>query len=111
MNSTVSDVSIKEDICYETIRGTIQRHISDAVNWDKIERLNVIGLDEISLKKGHKDFVVIVTSRDCDNITILVSCQPYNVAKNITHVLHNQSEMIEYEEIHCDTCQRGTRSS
>ena len=41
----------------------------------------------------------------------LVSCQPYNVAKNITHVLHTQSEMIEYEEIHRDTCQRGARNS
>jgi len=71
VNSTVSDVSIKEDIGYETVVGAIQRHISDAVNWDEIERLNVIGLDEIALKKGHKDFVVIVTARDCDNITIL----------------------------------------
>jgi len=71
VNSTVSDVSIKEDIGYETVMGAIQRHIEDAVNWDKIERLNVIGLDEIALKKGHKDFVVIVTARDCDKITIL----------------------------------------
>nr|QNO45690.1 hypothetical protein BIAKIMPD_00002 [Methanosarcinales archaeon ANME-2c ERB4]QNO47859.1 hypothetical protein DJFEGNLO_00013 [Methanosarcinales archaeon ANME-2c ERB4] len=71
MNSTVSDVSIKEDIGYETVGGAIQRHISDAVNWDEIERLNVLGLDEIALKKGHKDFVVIVTARDCDKITIL----------------------------------------
>nr|QNO42541.1 hypothetical protein MMHALIEK_00016 [Methanosarcinales archaeon ANME-2c ERB4] len=71
VNSTVSDVSIKEDIGYETVVGAIQRHISDAVNWDEIERLNVLGLDEIALKKGHKDFVVIVTARDCDKITIL----------------------------------------
>lgn len=71
VNSTVSDVSVKEDIGYETVMGAIQRHIEDAVNWDGIERLNVIGLDEIALKKGHKDFVVIVTARDCDKITIL----------------------------------------
>jgi len=71
VNSTVSDVSIKEDIGYEAVMGVIQRNISDAVNWDEIERLNVIGLDEIALKKGHKDFVVIVTARDCDNITII----------------------------------------
>lgn len=71
VNGTVSDVSVKEDIGYETVMGAIQRHIEDAVNWDEIERLNVIGLDEIALKKGHKDFVVIVTARDCDKITIL----------------------------------------
>ncbi|RZN36606.1 MAG: hypothetical protein EF813_07135 [Methanosarcinales archaeon] len=62
---------MKEDIGYETVVGAIQRHISDTVNWAEIKRLNVIGLDEITLKKGHKDFVVIVTARDCGNITIL----------------------------------------
>jgi len=33
------------------------------VDWKKIARLDVLGIDEISLKKGHKDFVVIVTGR------------------------------------------------
>ncbi len=36
----------------------------------------------------------------------LVSCQACNVARNITYVFHNQSGMIEYEEIYRDTCQR-----
>nr|QNO44697.1 hypothetical protein MHIOGHHE_00001 [Methanosarcinales archaeon ANME-2c ERB4]QNO44938.1 hypothetical protein ILGIOHEN_00001 [Methanosarcinales archaeon ANME-2c ERB4]QNO46275.1 hypothetical protein KJEMPLHC_00001 [Methanosarcinales archaeon ANME-2c ERB4] len=71
VNSTISDVRIKEDIGYEAVVGVIQRHIENKVNWDKIERLNVIGIDEISLKKGHKDFVTIVTARDGDKITII----------------------------------------
>ena len=71
VNSTVSDVSIKEDIGYEAVMGVIQRNIENKVNWDEIERLNVIGIDEISLKKGHKDFVTIVTVRDRDKITII----------------------------------------
>lgn len=71
VNSTVSDVSIKEDIGYEAVMGIIQRHIEDKVNWGEIKSLNVIGIDEISLKKGHKDFVTIVTARDGDKITIL----------------------------------------
>ena len=71
VNSTVSDVSIKEDIGYEAVMGVIQRNIETKVNWGEIERLNVIGIDEISLKKGHKDFVVIVTTRDRDKITII----------------------------------------
>ena len=33
--------------------------------------LDVIGLDEISLKKGHGDFVTIVTSRVAGKTTIL----------------------------------------
>ena len=37
---------------------------------------------------------------------VLVSCQGYNVARNITYVFHNKSGMIEYEKIYRDTCQR-----
>ena len=63
VHSTVSDVSIKENLGYEAVMGIIQRHIQSEVDWSEIERLNVIGIDEISLKKGHKDFVTIVTAR------------------------------------------------
>jgi len=34
----------------------------------------VIGIDEISLKKGHKDFVTIVTAYTGGNIIILAVC-------------------------------------
>ncbi len=37
---------------------------------------------------------------------VLVSCQGYNVARDITYVFHNKSGMIEYEKIYRDTCQR-----
>ncbi len=63
VNSTVEDVSSKEDVGYEAVMGTIDRYISTEVNWKEIKRLFVIGIDEIALKKGHKDFVTIVTMR------------------------------------------------
>lgn len=63
VNSTIKDVSIKEDIGYEAIEGVIDRYISSEVNWAEIKKFRILGLDEISLKKGHRDFVVIVTAR------------------------------------------------
>jgi transposase len=63
VNSTVEDVSIKEEVGYEAIMGIIDRYISTEVNWKAIPRLYVIGIDEIALKKGQKDFVTIVTMR------------------------------------------------
>ena len=63
VNSTVQDTSVKEDIGYEAIMGIIDRHIERDINWEDIIRLDVIGLDEISLKKGHRDFVAIITGR------------------------------------------------
>ena len=71
VNSTVEDVSIKEDLGYKAVMGIIYRHIDTEVNWDKIESLDTLGLDEISLKKGHRDFVTIVTARTDGKITIL----------------------------------------
>jgi transposase len=63
VNSTVSDVAIKEGLGYEAVQGIIDRNIEKEVDWTTIDRLEIIGIDEISLKKGHKDFVVIVTGR------------------------------------------------
>ena len=71
INSTVEDVSIRESLGYEAVMGIIERHIKPEVNWQDIERIDTIGIDEISLKKGHKDFVVIVTALTDGKITVL----------------------------------------
>jgi len=71
INSTVEDVSIKEDTGYESIMGVIDRYISEEVDWDKIKKLEVIGIDEISLKKGHKDYATIITGYLHEKIRIL----------------------------------------
>lgn len=71
VNSTVEDISIKEDIGYEAVMGIISRYIAQVVDWSLIKRLEVIGIDEISLKKGHKDFVTIVTGRVSGKTIIL----------------------------------------
>jgi len=71
VNSTVEDVSIKEDVGYESIMGVIDRRISQRVDWNLLTRLDVLGLDEISLKKGHKDFVAIATCRVEERTMIL----------------------------------------
>jgi transposase len=61
INSTVADVARKLAISEETINGILDRWIERAVDWDAWERLGVIGLDEIALKRGHRDFVGLVT--------------------------------------------------
>ena len=63
VNSTVQDVCIKEDMGYEAIMGIMDRHRQGEVEWDQFSRIDVLGLDEISLKKGHRNFVTIVTGR------------------------------------------------
>ena len=61
INSTVTDAARKLGVSEETIDGILDRWIERAVDWDAWERLGVLGLDEIALKRGHRDFVVLVT--------------------------------------------------
>jgi transposase len=61
INSTVADAARKLGVSEETIDGLLDRWIERAVDWDAWERLGVIGLDEIALKRGHRDFVALVT--------------------------------------------------
>ena len=75
VNSTVQDTSVKEDIGYEAIMGIIDRHIERDINWEDVARLDVLGLDEISLKKGHRDFVTIITGR-LETETVILGVLP-----------------------------------
>ena len=63
VNSTVEDVSVKEGASYDSVLGVLERRISAKVDWGQYTGLRVLGLDEIALKKGHRNFVVIVTAR------------------------------------------------
>jgi transposase len=63
VNSTVQDVSRKEGLGYEAVMGIIDRQVTSAVDWSTLTRLEIVGVDEIALRKGHRDFVTLVTAR------------------------------------------------
>jgi len=72
INSTVEDVSHKEDVGYDAVDGAIDRCIRDRVNWDEFTELNIIGIDEIALRKGHGNFVAILTTQQADGHVALL---------------------------------------
>ncbi|QQO53964.1 MAG: hypothetical protein N838_11970 [Thiohalocapsa sp. PB-PSB1] len=55
-------MSIREGIGYDVIEGILDRNIRTAADWEKIEKIDIIGIDEISNRKGHKDFLAIITA-------------------------------------------------
>jgi transposase len=63
VNSTIEDVCQKEDTSYDVVLGTIERWIVTGTDWAALPLFTVLGIDEIALKKGHRDYVVIVTAR------------------------------------------------
>lgn len=62
INSTITDVSMKRGVGEAALEGIINRHIHQKVDWQAIKTIPLLGIDEIALKKGHKDFVVIVSA-------------------------------------------------
>jgi transposase len=76
VNSTLQDVALKEGLGYEAVVGIIDRHIAIQVDWLALAQLEVLGLDEVALKKGHSDYVVIVTARLSDGQLKLLAVLP-----------------------------------
>lgn len=71
VNSTIEDVCSKEVLTYKVVLGIVDRNMDGKINWDNVEAITELGLDEIALRKGRKDFVVIISARVNDKITLL----------------------------------------
>jgi transposase len=64
INSTLSDVTEKEDVSYAALLGVLDRAIATTVDWTTLPPCPTLGIDEIALLKGHRDFVAVITARD-----------------------------------------------
>ena len=63
IGSTMSDVCRQEGISDGCLSRVLERYVQPKVDWDSFIELGQLGIDEIALKKGHKDFVTLITSR------------------------------------------------
>lgn len=50
-NSTMSDVSWKENISEGKIKRILETYYPDKIEWEKVKEIGQIGIDEIALKK------------------------------------------------------------
>jgi len=63
VNSTPTDVAAKEDVTYDAMLGILDRWIASSIDWEALEPFATIGIDEIALLKGHRDFVAIISAQ------------------------------------------------
>ena len=71
VNSTIIDVSVKEDVGYKAVEAIVDRYVSEKIDWSDLKTIGLLGIDEISSKKGYQDYLTIVTSRVDDEVRIL----------------------------------------
>lgn len=71
VNSTVSDVSRQEGLSEGVVSRLLDAYISTEIDWKTVDVIGQLGIDEIAIKKGHQDFVTIITSRLQGEIRLL----------------------------------------
>ena len=103
VNSTVEDVSIKEGVAYDCVLGVLERRISASVDWGQYTTLGVVGLDEIALKKGHRNFVVIVTARVAEGRLAILAVLPDRQKDTVIDFLRSIPERLK-QSIHTVCC-------
>lgn len=86
VNSTVEDVSIKEGLCYDRVAGALERRMESSTDWTGRADIEVLGLDEIALKKGHRDYVTLVTGRSGNGVISILGVLPG----------HEKAEVVEF---------------
>lgn len=63
VNSTVEDVVRKEDVSYDAVLGVLATWIATELDWETVEPFAVLGIDEMALLKGHRDYIAVITAQ------------------------------------------------
>jgi transposase len=95
INSTVVDVSRKYRLGEEAVEGILNRHVAGEVDWSRFTHLGVLGLDEIALTKGHRDFVTIVTCRAAEGEIALLAVLPDRRKETVKRFLASIPEPLK----------------
>ena len=84
VNSTVTDVVAKEDVSYDALLGILDRWIATTIDWSALEPFTVLGIDEIALKKGHRDFVAVLSAKTVTNRLHVLAILPDRLKATVT---------------------------
>jgi len=95
LGSTLSDVARKERTTYDSVLGALRRQLAATVNWEEIQQLEILGLDEIALKKGHRDFVVLITTRQADGQLKLLGVLPDRRLETVEEFLRTIPQRLQ----------------
>jgi transposase len=103
VGSTLEDVHLKERVGYDAVLGALERRICATVDWSVYTELGVLGLDEIALKKGHRDFITIVTARLANGQVVLLGVLPDREKDTVVAFLRSIPQRLA-QTIHTVCC-------
>jgi transposase len=112
VNSTIEDVSLKEGLSYESVVGTLERRIESSTDWTGLAEIEVLGLDEIALKKGQRDYVTLVTGRMWDGEIVILGVLPGHEKAEVVQFLRLIPQRIlqKVQSVCCDLWEAYTEA-
>lgn len=87
VNSTIEDVSQKEGVKYDAVVGTLGRRVQASIDWEELEELSVLGIDEVALKKGRKNYAAIISTQQADGQVKVLAVLPDRKKKTVRQFL------------------------
>ena len=88
----VEDVSKKESINYKVVESALNRMVETKLDWANYKDLTTIGIDEISLRKGHKDYVTIVSAKNKKGKLSVIAVLPDRLKSTVKAFLESIPE-------------------
>ena len=95
IHSTVEDVAKKENISYEIVESSLNRLIKTEVNWDHYQNLETIGIDEIAVKKGHSDYLTIISTKDHHGELSVIAVLPDRLKETVKSFLESIPDHLQ----------------
>jgi transposase len=95
VHATIEDVSMKEGLGAKAIEGVVERWIRREVQWGEVKRMKILGLDEVALKKGHRDFVVIVTGKAASEEVKILAVLPDRKKQTVKQFLERMPRRVK----------------
>ena len=104
INTTLTDVTEKEDVSYDALLGILDRSIAKTVDWDALPPLATLGIDEIALLKGHRDFVAVISAQTDAGELYLLAVLPDRLKATVISWLHTIPVAIraQFTTVCCD---------
>ncbi len=65
-----------EDVSYDALLGILDRWIATTIDWNLLEPFTVLGIDEVALTKGHRDFVAVLTAKTATDRLYVLAILP-----------------------------------
>ena len=113
IHSTVADVAKKEKVSYEIVESALQRTVKTRVDWTQYTELTTLGIDEIALRKGHNEYVTIVSSKNKKNHLSVIAVLPNRRKETVKEFLESIPESLKktVKSVCTDMCDSFVQSS